>query len=86
MNTTFDESLDEFAARWGFCPHTDGQLCNECASDPSQRSYSYEDLSTLNHERQIAIFGFCSCEDNDYNENPYDDCPKHQEVRIKLGR
>lgn len=86
MNTTFNESLHGFVAHWGFCPHIDGELCRDCFLNPSQRSFSYEDLSTLNHERQIAIFGFCSCEDNDYNENPYDDCPKHQEVRIKLGR
>ena len=85
---TINESLDEFVAHWGFCPHGDGQLCQECVSDPAQRSFSYGDLSTLNHERQVAIFNFCSCEDNDYNENPYDDCPDSQTIRIRsaLGR
>lgn len=86
MNTIFDKSLREFVAHWGFCPHIDGELCRDCFLNPSERSFSYEDLTTLNHERQIAIFGFCSCEDNDHNENPYDDCPRHQEVQIKLGR
>jgi hypothetical protein len=38
-------------------------------------SPSYEDLLELTHETQVALFGWCSCEDNESNENPYDDCP-----------
>ena len=65
----------QFVARWGFCPHQTGELCADCLIDPSQRSYDYGDMTTLTHERQVAIFGWCSCEDNEGNENPYLDCP-----------
>ncbi len=40
-------------------------------------SPSYEDLAELTHETQVALFGFCSCEDNEGNENPYEDCPQN---------
>jgi hypothetical protein len=30
----------------------------------------------LTHETQVERFGFCLCEDNEGNENPYTDCPK----------
>lgn len=65
----------QFVAQWGFCPHQTGELCADCLSEPSQRSYDYGDMTTLTHERQVAIFGWCSCEDNEGNENPYLDCP-----------
>ena len=38
-------------------------------------SPSYEDLSELTHETQVALFNWCGCEDNEGNENPYPDCP-----------
>jgi len=38
-------------------------------------SPSYEDLAELTHETQVALFGWCACEDNEGKENPYDDCP-----------
>lgn len=39
-------------------------------------SPSYEDMAELNHEMQVALFGWCGCEDNEGNENPYEDCPR----------
>jgi hypothetical protein len=39
-------------------------------------SPSYEDLMELTHETQVELFGFCSCEDNEGNPNPYEDCPQ----------
>ena len=39
-------------------------------------SPSYEDLMELTHETQVELFGFCSCEDNEENPNPYEDCPQ----------
>lgn len=39
-------------------------------------SPSYEDMAGLNHEMQVALFGWCGCEDNEGNENPYEDCPR----------
>lgn len=72
---------DEFVERvkrWGFCPHveqlleTNSHLCRVCQDDPSQRSFSYEELGELTHDTQVAIFGWCSCEDG---AAPYDDCP-----------
>jgi hypothetical protein len=44
-------------------------------------SPSYEDLLELTHETQVALFGWCGCEDNEGNENPYEDCPPHGESR-----
>ena len=44
-------------------------------------SPSYDDLLELTHETQVALFGFCSCEDNEGNENPYEDCPPEGEPR-----
>lgn len=44
-------------------------------SDPSQRSYSWGEMANLTHETQVGIFGWCGCEDNEGNENPYTDCP-----------
>ena len=39
-------------------------------------SPSYGDLAELTHETQVELFGFCSCEDNEGNDNPYEDCPQ----------
>jgi hypothetical protein len=39
-------------------------------------SPSYEGLTELTHETQVELFGFCSCEDNEGNPNPYEDCPQ----------
>jgi hypothetical protein len=39
-------------------------------------SPSYEDMMELTHETQVELFGFCSCEDNEGNDNPYEDCPQ----------
>jgi len=39
-------------------------------------SPSESDMLELTHETQVALFNFCSCEDNEGNENPYDDCPR----------
>jgi len=70
---------DEFVTKWGFCPHveqlleTNSHLCRDCQDDPSQRSFSFDDASTLNHERQVAIFGWCACEGD--GAATYDDCP-----------
>ena len=38
-------------------------------------SPSESDMLELTHETQVALFSWCSCEDNEGNENPYSDCP-----------
>jgi hypothetical protein len=43
--------------------------------DQLRGSPSYEDMADLTHETQVALFHWCSCEDNEGNENPYEDCP-----------
>jgi len=35
----------------------------------------WSDLVDLTHATQVEKFNFCTCEDNDGKENPYDDCP-----------
>ena len=41
-----------------------------------QDSISWGELAELTHGTQVERFGFCTCEDNEGNENPYTDCPK----------
>lgn len=41
-----------------------------------QDSISWSELAELTHATQVERFNFCTCEDNEGNENPYDDCPK----------
>jgi hypothetical protein len=38
----------------------------------------WSDLANLTHETQVEKFGWCSCEDNEGQENPYEDCPKEE--------
>lgn len=58
---------------------TTAQELEQC--DPPVMSWS--ELAELTHETQVAIFGWCSCEDNEGNENPYDDCPPAGEPRTR---
>jgi hypothetical protein len=37
---------------------------------------SWSELAELTHKTQVEKFNWCSCEDNDGQENPYSDCPK----------
>jgi hypothetical protein len=48
-----------------------------------QDSISWSELAELTHKTQVMRFGFCSCEDNEGNENPYSDCP---EPRVRVLR
>lgn len=41
----------------------------------NEESISWGELAELTHETQVARFGFCTCEDNEGNTNPYEDCP-----------
>jgi hypothetical protein len=36
----------------------------------------WSEVAELTHKTQVEQFGFCLCEDNQGNENPYNDCPK----------
>lgn len=38
-------------------------------------SMSWQEIANLTHETQVSNFGWCWCEDNEGNQNPYDDCP-----------
>jgi hypothetical protein len=40
-----------------------------------EESISWSELAELTHKTQVMRFGWCSCEDNEGNENPYSDCP-----------
>ena len=42
----------------------------------SEKVHYWSDLAELTHETQVEEFGFCLCEDNEGNENPYADCPR----------
>jgi len=42
--------------------------------DISQEPISWGELALLTHKTQVARFNWCSCEDNEGNENPYEDC------------
>ena len=47
----------------------------EISVKSSQVSLYQSELLELTHRTQVAVFGWCSCEDNEGNENPYTDCP-----------
>jgi hypothetical protein len=47
-----------------------------CLVSPSRDSISWSELAELTHSTQVEKFGFCMCEDNEGNENPYSDCPR----------
>jgi hypothetical protein len=66
-------TVSEFVAL-GECPHVSVGVCETCHNDPSQLSYSQGDMSNLTHEIQVAVFGWCACEDSD---TQYEDCPTH---------
>ena len=42
----------------------------------SEEVMYWSDLADLTHKTQVEKFDFCTCEDNEGNENPYTDCPK----------
>lgn len=44
--------------------------------DPSQRDYSWEEISNLNHKTQVELFGWCICEDTDGEGHLHEDCPR----------
>lgn len=73
-------NLVEFIEQWGICDHPkpdpEHRFCPECLDDPSQRSFSMSEAAELDHERQVAIFNWCGCEDG---ERQYDDCPNHNQ-------
>lgn len=41
-------------------------------------SISWLELAQLTHATQVERFDWCSCEDNEGNENPYTDCPVNE--------
>lgn len=41
----------------------------------NETSMSWGEIANLTHETQVSNFGWCWCEDNEGNQNPYDDCP-----------
>ena len=49
--------------------------CDVCAN---REDWSYGELADFTHPLQVAVFGWCSCEDNEGKENPYADCPKEE--------
>jgi hypothetical protein len=44
-------------------------------SGMTQESISWSELAELTHATQVEKFNFCTCEDNEGQENPYKDCP-----------
>jgi len=36
---------------------------------------SWEEVANLTHAKQVELFNFCLCEDNEGKDNPYPDCP-----------
>jgi hypothetical protein len=40
----------------------------------SKKVHSWEYMANLTHETQVAEFGFCTCEEQEYF--PFDDCPR----------
>lgn len=34
----------------------------------------WSDFVDFTHAKQVEMFGWCACEDNEGRENPYEDC------------
>jgi hypothetical protein len=47
-------------------------------SGMTQESISWSELAELTHATQVEKFNFCTCEDNEGNQNPYSDCPSKE--------
>ena len=45
-------------------------------TEETEKTHSWGYLASLTHQTQLNEFGFCLCEDNEGNENPYHDCPE----------
>lgn len=58
-------------------------LLRQMFAKPEPPSMSWGELADLTHETQVAAFGWCSCEDNDGDDMPYDDCPPAGEPRTR---
>ena len=69
----------DFIKYWIYANEKYRIYANENGTD----EMSYGDLAELTHDTQVAIFGFCGCEDNgnDNNESPYGDCPRNRGAR-----
>jgi hypothetical protein len=52
-----------------------GDVGISVSQDSSQGSYSWSEMAELSHTTQVAMFGWCGCEDNAGHENPYPNCP-----------
>ena len=53
--------------------------------ETNERSMSWGEIAQLTHITQVEAFGFCSCEDNEGNENPYSDCPTQETGQLKVS-
>jgi len=43
-----------------------------------QDTMYWSELTELTHATQVERFNFCTCEDNEGQDNPYEDCPKEE--------
>jgi RecJ-like exonuclease len=48
-------------------------ICQDCYS---QMPMSWSEVADLTHVTQVERFGWCSCEDLEPHEYPYEDCLK----------
>jgi hypothetical protein len=64
----------DIAYQWEI--HGGDDVAIDVFNDSSQASYSWSEMAELSHTTQVAIFGWCGCEDNDGYLKPYSDCPK----------
>ena len=74
-----DNSLDDWEEDTEACYVETGEITEVT----DEESISWGELAELTHVTQVQRFGFCSCEDNEGNENPYSDCP---EPRVRVLR
>jgi len=43
-----------------------------------QESMSWSELAELTHAKQVQLFNWCACEEQE--QFPYDDCPRKEEA------
>ena len=68
LTARLDEEGGEIIIRTGLIDEMGGVL------HPAEIDRSYGELAELNHRKQVAIYNWCSCEEQE--QFPYEDCPR----------
>lgn len=68
------DNCNDITENWFSSGEEARALCRNCVS---QEPMSWSEIANFTHDKQLKMFGWCACEDNEGEEyeNPYSDCP-----------